>query len=83
MIAGSEIVSPKFSADETLVASVLSTNHFGCSTGITSNMATLLAMFVVQGGVEAQKRVKSYETLRREGGVCWIEQKNIRFLFLW
>lgn len=76
LISDSEIVSPEFSADETLIASVLSTYHFGCYTGMMALIETLLAMLVAQGGDEAQKRIKSYEDLRKEHNAYWVAQKK-------
>ncbi|WP_110709469.1 MurR/RpiR family transcriptional regulator [Salinicola sp. CR57] len=76
LISDSEIVAPDFSADETLIASVLSTHHFGCYTGMMAVIETLLAMLVAQGGDEAQQRIKSYETLRQESNAYWVAQKG-------
>lgn len=76
LISDSEIVSPEFSADETLLASVLSTHHFGCYTGMMAVIETLLAMLVEQGGEDAQKRITSYEELRKETNAYWVAQKK-------
>lgn len=76
VISDSEIVSPEFSADETLIASVLSTHHFGCYTGMMAVIENLLAMLVAQGGENAQKRITSYETLRKETNAYWVAQKK-------
>jgi len=76
LISDSEIVSPDFSADEILIASVLSTHHFGCYTGMMSIIETLLAMLVYQGGDDAQRRIKSYEQLRKETNAYWVSQKK-------
>lgn len=76
LISDSEIVSPEFSADETLIASVLSTHHFGCYTGMMALIENLLAMLVAQGGETAQKRITSYEELRKETNAYWVAQKK-------
>lgn len=76
LISDSEIVAPDFNADETLIASVLSTHHFGCYAGMMAVIETLLAMLVAQGGDEAQQRIKSYETLRQESNAYWVAQKG-------
>ncbi|WP_413693433.1 MurR/RpiR family transcriptional regulator [Psychromonas sp. KJ10-2] len=72
LISDSEIISPDFSADETLIASVLSTHHFGCYTGMMAVIETLLAVLVAQGAEDAQKRIASYEALRKETNAYWI-----------
>lgn len=76
LISDSEIISPEFSADETLIASVLSTHHFGCYTGMMSILETLLAMLVEQGGADVQKRIRSYEQLRKDSNAYWVAQKK-------
>lgn len=76
LISDTEIVSPEFTADETLLASVLSTHHFGCYTGMMSVVETLLAMLVAQGGEDAQKRITSYEDLRKNTNAYWVAQKK-------
>lgn len=76
LITDSEIVSPEFSADETLIASVLSTHHFSCYTGMMAVIENLLAMLVAQGGEDAQERIKSYEELRGETNAYWVAQKK-------
>ncbi|GHB25558.1 RpiR family transcriptional regulator [Salinicola rhizosphaerae] len=76
LISDSEIVSPDFRADETLVASVLSTHHFGCYAGMMAVIETLLAMLVAQGGEAAQGRIQSYETLRQENNAYWVAPKG-------
>lgn len=76
MISDSEIVSPDFSADETLTVSVLSTYHFGCYAGAMALIETLIAMLVARGGTEAQARISSYEDLRNKSQVYWAAQKK-------
>ncbi|TPE51923.1 MurR/RpiR family transcriptional regulator [Amaricoccus solimangrovi] len=78
LISDSEIVAPEFSADETLIASVLSTHHFGCYAGATALIETLIALLVAQGGADARERIASYELLRRESHAYWSAQKNVR-----
>jgi len=76
LISDTEIVSPEFTADETLLASALSTHHFGCYTGMMAVVETLLAMLVAQGGSDAQKRITSYDNLRKETNAYWVAQKK-------
>lgn len=76
MISDSEIVSPDFSADETLIVSVLSTYHFGCYAGATALIEMLIAMLVDRGGSAAQDRIKSYETLRKDSQAYWKQSKK-------
>ena len=76
MITDSEIVSPEFQADETLLASVLSTHHFCCYAGAMALIETLIAMLVARGGAEAKERIMSYEVLRQETQAYWAVQKK-------
>ncbi len=76
MISDSEIVSPDFRADETLLVSVLSTYHFGCYAGAMALIETLIAMLVARGGEEARARINSYEELRSKGQVYWSATKK-------
>ena len=76
MISDSDVISSEFTAQETLVASVLSTHHFGCYAGAMAVIENLLALLVAQGGVEAKHRIKSYESLRKENNAYWIAQKK-------
>ncbi|MER9026434.1 MurR/RpiR family transcriptional regulator [Mesorhizobium sp. M0815] len=76
LISDSEIISPDFSADETIIVSVLSTHHFGCYAGSTALIDTLIALLVARGGEAAKARIKSYEDLRRENHVYWVAQKK-------
>ena len=76
LISDSEIVSPDFSADETLIASVLSTYHFGSYAGAMALIETLIAMLVARGGAEAQDRIASYEQLRSDNQAYWVAQKK-------
>jgi DNA-binding MurR/RpiR family transcriptional regulator len=76
MISDSDVISSEFTAQETLVASVLSTHHFGCYAGAMAVIENLLALLVAQGGVDAKHRIKSYESLRKENNAYWIAQKK-------
>jgi DNA-binding MurR/RpiR family transcriptional regulator len=71
LIADSEIVAPGVTSDETLVASVLSTHFFGCYAGAMALLDTLLALLVARGGEASRRRIKSYETSRKENQVYW------------
>lgn len=76
LISDSEIVSPDFAADETLIASVLSPYPFGCHAGAMALIETLIAMLVARGGEEARARIASYEALRRESQAYWTAPKK-------
>jgi len=76
LISDTEIVSPEFRADETLIASILSTHHFGCYTGMMAVIETLLAMLMAQDGDDAQERIDSYEKLRNETNAYWVAPKK-------
>ncbi|WP_138473222.1 MurR/RpiR family transcriptional regulator [Poseidonocella sp. HB161398] len=71
LIADSEIVSPDLQADETLVAAVISTYHFGCYAGLVAVIEMLLALLVERGGEAARARIRSYEELRRDTQAYW------------
>ncbi|MGJ8546032.1 MAG: MurR/RpiR family transcriptional regulator [Sulfitobacter sp.] len=76
IISDSEIVSPDFRADETLIASVHSTHHFGCYAGAMAVIETLIALLVDQGGSDARARIASYEDLRQENQAYWAAQRK-------
>lgn len=76
MISDSDVISPEFSPDETLVASAVSTHHFGCFTGAMAIVETLLAILVQLGGEDARARIRSYEDLRKETNAYWVSQKK-------
>ena len=76
MISDSDVVSSDFTAHETLIASVVSTHHFGCFTGVMAIIENLLALLVKLGGGAALERIKSYEDLRKDNNAYWIAQKK-------
>ena len=76
MVSDSDVISSEFSAHETLVASVITTHHFGCFSGVMAVLETLLALLVDQGGAGARARIKSYEDLRKDNNAYWIAQKK-------
>ncbi|WP_206622073.1 MurR/RpiR family transcriptional regulator [Mesorhizobium sp. M7A.F.Ca.MR.176.00.0.0] len=76
LLSDSELVSPDFKADETIIVSVLSTHHFGCYAGATAVLDILISLLVARGGETAKARIKSYEDLRRENQVYWVAQKK-------
>ncbi|OIQ33493.1 MAG: iron dicitrate transport regulator FecR [Alphaproteobacteria bacterium MedPE-SWcel] len=76
MISDSDVISSEFTADETLVASVISTHHFGCYSGAMALIENLLAILVTLGGKEATARIKSYEDLRKDNNAYWIARKK-------
>jgi hypothetical protein len=80
MVSDSDVISSEFSAHETLVASVITTHHFGCFSGVMAVLETLLALLVDQGGAGARARIKSYEDLRKDNNAyCIAQKKNISF----
>ncbi|QGX99853.1 MurR/RpiR family transcriptional regulator [Roseovarius faecimaris] len=76
MISDSDVISPDFEPEETLIASAISTHHFGCFTGAMAIIETLLAMLVQLGGEPARTRIKSYEDLRNDTNAYWVAQKK-------
>jgi DNA-binding MurR/RpiR family transcriptional regulator len=76
LISDSEVVSPYLEPEHTLVASVQSTHHFGCFSGMLSVIEALVAVLMQRGGREAKARIKSYEKLRIENNAYWVAQKK-------
>lgn len=76
LISDSDIVSPDFSADETLIASPLSTHHLACYVGTLAVIEVLVAMIVAEAGEPARERIRSYEELRREHQAYWVAKKK-------
>ncbi|MCI2399654.1 MurR/RpiR family transcriptional regulator [Aliiroseovarius subalbicans] len=76
LITDSEVVSPELAPEFSLVASVLSTHHFGCFSGMMAVIETLIALLMQRGGDAARARIKSYETLRKENNAYWVAQKK-------
>lgn len=77
MISDSEVISSEFRPEATLVASTISTHHFGCYTGAMAIIENLLALLVSRGGAAARQRIKSYEDLRKDNNAYWIAQKKL------
>jgi len=76
LISDSEVVSPDLAPEHTLVASVLSSHHFACYSGMTALIETLIALLMDRGGQDARDRITSYETLRRENNAYWFAKKT-------
>lgn len=76
MISDSDVISSEFEPDETLIASAISTHHFGCFTGVMAVIENLLAVLVQLGGEEVRTRIKSYEDLRKDTNAYWVAQKK-------
>ena len=74
LITDSEVMASNFAPQVTLVASTISTHHFGSFAGIMAVLETLLAILVKLGGDEAAQRIASYEALRKENNVYWTAQ---------
>ena len=75
LISDSEVVSSEVRPEAVLVASTVSTHHFGCYAGAMGIIETLLALLVSRGGEAARRRIASYEELRKETNAYWIAQK--------
>lgn len=71
LITDSEVVTPDLDPEHTLVASVLSTHHFGCFSGMMSVVELLIAFLMKRGGEAAVSRIKSYEDLRIAHNAFW------------
>ncbi|WP_137701717.1 MurR/RpiR family transcriptional regulator [Marimonas lutisalis] len=71
LVTDSEVMAANFRPEVTLVASTLSTHHFGTFSGVMSVLETLLALLVNMGGPDAAQRISSYEELRKAHNVYW------------
>lgn len=71
ILSDSELISSEFTADENLIASVVSTHHFCCYAGAMAVMESLLAVLVQSGGEAAKRRIGNYEDLRRGHHAYW------------
>jgi DNA-binding MurR/RpiR family transcriptional regulator len=71
MLADSDVISSEFTPEEILVVSVVSTHHFGCYSGVTAVLESLLALLVQAGGQSAESRIKTYENVRLENNAYW------------
>ena len=76
ILSDSEIVSPAFTPDETLIASVVSAHHFCCYAGVMAVIESLLSVFVNAGGPDAAQRIRDYEDLRRSHDAYWRTHKR-------
>jgi DNA-binding MurR/RpiR family transcriptional regulator len=76
LISDSEVVSPELDPEHTLVASVLSSHHFACFSGMTALIETLIAMLMHRGESAARERIDSYEKLRHENNAYWAAHKT-------
>lgn len=75
LISDSEVISSAFRPEAVLVASTVSTHHFGCYAGAMGIIENLLALLVARGGAAARRRITSYEELRKANNAYWIAQK--------
>ncbi len=76
LITDSEVVAPTLRPCAVLVASVISTHHFGCFSGMLALIESLVAILVHRGETDAHARIRSYEKLRNENNAYWIAQKK-------
>lgn len=79
LISDSEVVSPDLAPDHTLAASVLSSHHFACYSGMTALIEALIALVMHRGKSEARARIDSYVTLREASNAYWPRGKTIVF----
>ena len=71
LITDSEVNSPDFTPDHTLGATVLSTHHFGCFSGLMAVVELLIAVLMDRGGKPALDRINSYDTMRKKNDAYW------------
>ncbi|HHC29658.1 MAG TPA: MurR/RpiR family transcriptional regulator [Rhodobacterales bacterium] len=76
LISDSQIVSPMLKPDHVLVASMQSTHHFACYSGMTALIEALIAMLMHRGDAPARARIESYEHLRETSQAYWSETKT-------
>lgn len=76
MISDSDVISPDFQAEETLVVSTVSTHRFCSYSGAMAAIENLLAILVHLGGAEARTRIESYDALRRNKNAYWFAGKK-------
>ncbi len=76
LITDSEVVSASLAPEHTLVASMHSSHHFGCFSGMMAVVELLIAFLMQRGGDAALARIKSYEALRVEHNAFWMAQEK-------
>lgn len=76
LISDSEIVSPDLAPDHNLVASVLSSHHFACYSGMTALIEALIALTMHRGDAKARARIDSYVALREASNAYWPRGKT-------
>lgn len=75
LISDFDSISTDFEPDFALVASSVTTHHFGCYVGTLAIIEGLLAGLVAAGGQEVSDRIRSYERLRSETRAYWERKK--------
>lgn len=76
LFSDSEVTSPDISPDHQLVASVLSTHHFACYSGMSALIDTMIALLMHRGGGAARNRIDAYDRLRRDSNAYWPPRKT-------
>jgi DNA-binding MurR/RpiR family transcriptional regulator len=76
LISDFDVISSEFTSAVTLIASVISTHHFGFYTGAMAVIDVLLAGLVKSGGEAARQRIQRYETLRQQNNAYWVAKKT-------
>jgi len=76
ILSDSDVISSEFTPEENLIASAVSTHHFGCYSGAMSVLETLLAVLFQAGGGDAKRRIKAYEDLRNGQNAYWSIKKK-------
>lgn len=76
LISDFDVISSEFQPEITLIASIISTHHFGCYAGAMAVLDVLLAGLVEKGGKSARARIEGYESLRRQNNAYWVSKKT-------
>ncbi len=76
LVSDFDVISSEFEPEVALIASVISTHHFGAYTGVMAVLEVLLAGLVRRGGTAASKRIQRYETLRQQNNAYWVRKKT-------
>lgn len=71
MIADSDVIAPDLRPAEVMVVSTVTTHFFACYSGTMAVLENILSLLVNRGGREAEKRIESYENLRRDIDAYW------------
>ncbi len=76
LVSDFDVISSEFEPEVALIASVISTHHFGCYAGAMAVLDAVLAGLVEMGGKSARERIARYESLRRKNNAYWVSKKT-------